>query len=62
MDRDEDSPSQRGFTKISYIQALKKGLLPFYQPSQVFQQDNAKIHTAVLTKEWFKTHGIWVED
>ena len=62
MDRDEDSPSRRGYTAASYIQALEKGLLPFYQPSQVFQQDNARIHTAVLSKEWFETHGIWVED
>lgn len=37
MDRDENSPSGHGFTKNSYIQALEKGLLPFYQPSQVFQ-------------------------
>ena len=30
IDRDENSPSGHGFTKNSYIQALKKGLLPFY--------------------------------
>lgn len=61
MERDKDSPSGRGYTAKSYIEALEKGLLPIYTPGIVFQQDNAKIHTALVIQEWFETHGIYVE-
>jgi hypothetical protein len=36
--------------------------MPIYTPNLVFQKDNAKIHLAKDTKEWFKTHGVYVED
>jgi hypothetical protein len=62
IERDEDSRSRRGYTTKSYIETLEKGLLPFYAPGIIFQQDNAKIHRAKLTEEWFETHGIYVED
>ncbi|KAJ5563087.1 hypothetical protein N7535_002469 [Penicillium sp. DV-2018c] len=62
MERDEESPSQKGYTSKSYIEALEKGLLPCYTPGAVFQQDNAKIHTAFVTQEWFERHGIYVEE
>jgi transposase len=62
MERDEDSRSRRGYTAKSYIETLEKGLLPFYAPRIIFQQDNAKIYRAKLTEEWFETHGIYVED
>jgi hypothetical protein len=55
MERDEDSPSGRGYTAKSYINALEKGLMPNYTPEVVFQQDNARIHLAVATQEWFET-------
>ena len=29
-------------------------------PGQLFQQYNAQIHTAKMTKEWHEKHGIWV--
>lgn len=61
MDRDENSPKQ-GYTANSYIQALEEGLLPYYQPSTIYQQDNATIHTAEITQSWLETHGIWVMD
>lgn len=62
MERDEDSPSGRGYTANSYIEALEIGLLPIYTPGIVFQQDSAKIYTALLIQEWFEAHGIYVED
>lgn len=54
--------STGGFTAWSYKKALEDGLLPFYNPHEVFQQDNAKIHVAVSTQKWFEEHGIWVID
>ena len=36
--------------------------MPIYTPDLVFQQDNARIHLAKDTKEWFETHGVYVED
>jgi hypothetical protein len=36
--------------------------MPIYTPNLVFQQDNARIHLAKDTKEWFETHGVYVED
>ena len=29
-------------------------------PGQLFQQYNAQIHTAKMTKKWYEKHGIWV--
>jgi hypothetical protein len=57
MERDPDAP-KNGYTSWSYIEALELGLLPKYQASRFFQQDNAKIHVLNKTKEWFKRHGI----
>lgn len=28
---------KRGYTAISYISALEKGLIPYYKPSSIFQ-------------------------
>jgi len=39
-----------GYNAQSYIWALEKGLLPVYQLGLVFQQDNALIHTARITR------------
>lgn len=61
MDRDEDS-QRNGYTARTYIWALEEGLLPYYTPRTIFQQDNAKIHKAFVTQSWFEHHGIWVED
>ena len=51
-----------GYTAVSYMDTLEEGLLPFYRPCSIFQQDNARIHTAKITQEWFETHGIYVEE
>ena len=39
---------------------MEDGLLPFYEPGKIFQQDNAKIHVAESLQKWFEEHGIWV--
>ena len=36
IERDEESPSGRGYTAKSYIETLEKGLLPIYAPGRVF--------------------------
>lgn len=59
MERDKDSPRQ-GYTARSYIKTLEEGLIEYYEPGTPFQQDNAKIHIAHSTQEWFKSHGIYV--
>lgn len=57
MERDLSSKRQ-GFTAWSYQEALEAGLLPHYEAGDIFQQDNAKIHTAKTTKEWLESRGI----
>jgi transposase len=59
MERDDTSHGG-GYTTNSYIDALEAGLSPHYQPGQIFQQDNARIHTSDKAKRWFEDHGIWV--
>lgn len=59
MERDEASDGG-GYTANSYIKMLEKGLLPIYEPGQIFQQDNTSIHTAGTTKSWFESHEVWV--
>jgi transposase len=58
MERDYASKG-RGYTSQSYIKALEEGLLPYYQPGDQFLQDNARIHTSKVTKEYLERHGIW---
>lgn len=54
--------SRNGYTANSYISALEEGLLPFYTPGTIFQQDNAGIHIANITQDWFEVHGVEVID
>jgi transposase len=57
MERDPDAP-RNGYTAKSYIKALRQGLLPHYRRGQLFQQDNARIHTAAATRAFLARHGI----
>lgn len=59
---DEDSQNG-GVTARSYCATLEEGLLTFLDPStEVFQQDNARIHTAKYTLEWLEEWGIQLID
>jgi hypothetical protein len=46
IERDLEA-KKKGYSGKSYIEALTKGLLPHYRPSQLFMQDNAGIHTSI---------------
>lgn len=52
----------------AYIDVLKRGLIDVYYEvhdtigDPLFQQDNARIHTANATKEWFEENNISVMD
>lgn len=61
MERDESS-SRGGYIANSYIAALDEGLVPYYTPGTIFQQDNARIHLAEIAKDSFETHGVEVVD
>ena len=44
---------------VYYIHALRVGLLPFFNSStDFFQQDNATIHNAGITLEFFEENNI----
>jgi transposase len=57
MERDSDAP-RGGYSAQSYIKALKKGLLPHWRRSQLFMQDNARVHTAAVTRDFLNQHHI----
>ena len=61
MPRDPDS-ERNGFTAQSYLETPEEGLKPIYRPGIPFQQDNARIHYAGITCDWFEHHGVWVID
>jgi len=54
-----DASSQRnGYSARSYLQALNKGLLPYYKPAKAFMQDNAPIHTSFAVRAYLEEHSI----
>ena len=61
MERDQDSP-RKGYSARSYIKALEEGLLPIYDATRHFQQENAKIHKAKASMGWIMEHGIELWD
>lgn len=61
MERDPLSPNN-GYSHRSYLKVLEPGLMPFYEPGQIYQQDNAGIHKTPEVQRWFESHGIWVMD
>lgn len=57
MIRDENAP-RRGYSSWSYQKALEEGLLPLYDGTRRFQQDNARIHTSESSMAWLAARGI----
>ena len=62
MERDYKPPQKGGYSSWSYQRALEKGLLPVYDGTRHFQQDNAKVHTSASSAEWLLNHTIEVLD
>ena len=44
------------------MEALTKGLLPYYRRSQLFMQDRAGIHRARVVRSFFQQHHITTLD
>ncbi len=59
MQRDATAP-RNGYTANSYMRALEEGLLPYYDQTRHFQQDNARIHTAIATEAFLMRHRVSV--
>ena len=57
MGRDQTT-ARKGYTAKSYQNALSEGLLPIYDGTRRFQQDNARFMTFGGTPEWLQIHGI----
>jgi hypothetical protein len=56
-----DPESKRGgVTSAVYLEVLEDQLPTLWEPGLEFMQDNARIHTAKIIKEWFKEQGIVV--
>ena len=61
MERDPNA-LRGGYSAQSYIETLRKGLLPHWRRSQLFMQDNARIHTARVVRAFLAEHGITTID
>jgi transposase len=57
MDRDFNAP-KHGYSSQSYLEALRKGLLPYWRRTQLFMQDNARIHTSRVVRQFLTDHYI----
>lgn len=57
MTRDELA-KKKGFTSTSYMQSLTEGLLPVYDGTRHFQQDNAAIHRSAVTEAFLLQNAI----
>lgn len=61
MERDQES-KRKGFTTKSYLKTLEKALLPYYDGTRDFQQDNAPIHKSHTAMKWFVNNMIELMD
>lgn len=58
----DQAAKRKGCTSKSYQEALLEGLLPIYNRTQQFQQDNARIYTSESTTDWLLSHSIaWMD-
>ena len=59
IERDSNIKRNR-YTSSLYIETLERGLLSYYRPRQIFQQDNALIYNTNHIKEQLEKHGVWI--
>ena len=57
MERDPES-RRNGYSARSYIKVLEEVIPQQLHPHTRFLQDNAKIHTALITMDWFEQNGV----
>jgi hypothetical protein len=57
MDCDFNAPKHE-YSSQSYLEALRKGLLPYWRRTQLFMQDNARIHTSRVVQQFLTDHYI----
>ena len=62
MERDHQLLQKGGYSSWSYQQALKKGLLPIYDGTRYFQQDNVKVHISTSSTTWLLNAVVGVLD
>jgi transposase len=55
--RDFNAPKYEHSSQ-SYLEALRKGLLPYWRRTQLFMQDNARIHTSSVVRQFLTDHYI----
>ena len=60
MERDYQPPQKGGYSSWSYQQALEQGLLPIYDGTRYFQQDNARVYTSASSTEWLLNAAVEV--
>ena len=56
IERDPDD-LKGGYSAQSYIEELRKSLLPHYRRFELFMQDNASVHTAHAVRAFLAKHG-----
>ena len=57
INRDDQSP-RGGYSRLSFIDALQQNLPTIWQPSMLYQMDNASIYTASESLKWLEDQGI----
>ena len=60
MERDYEPPARGGYTSLSYQKALQEGLIPIYDGTRYFQQDNTSVHVSQSTIDWLANNAIEV--
>jgi transposase len=49
---------KHGYSSQSYLEALRKGLLPHWHCTQLFMQDNARIHMSRVMQQFLTDYHI----
>jgi transposase len=50
--------TRKGYSAVSYCDALEMGLIPVLEDDYIFIQDNAPIHKSRYAMEWFEKVGV----